>query len=63
MDVAGAAKMLRDMAELTASNSKNWDNFELIAADMLKSAYKAEPPKPEPPTIFNQCDPDCIPGN
>lgn len=31
------AKKLRDMAVLTAQHSKNWDNFEQIALDMLKA--------------------------
>ncbi len=36
-----AAKKLREFAELTASNSQNWDNFEKIARDMLVAAMKA----------------------
>ena len=40
MNVADAAKMLRNIAELTARNSQNWENFEQIAAELIKSAYE-----------------------
>jgi hypothetical protein len=33
-----AGKMLRSIAELTADNSKNWDNFEQIAAGFIRDA-------------------------
>jgi hypothetical protein len=35
-----AGKFLRTVAEMTARNSRNWDNFEAIAADLIKSAYE-----------------------
>jgi hypothetical protein len=35
------AKALRDMCELTAKNSQNWDNMQKIIEDFLRSAYKA----------------------
>lgn len=38
MTVEEAAKWLRQAAELTASASKNWDNFERICQEMLESA-------------------------
>lgn len=40
MTVDGAAKWLRQAAEMTASASKNWDNFETICKEMLTSAYE-----------------------
>jgi hypothetical protein len=39
--VADHARDLRQMAELTARHSQNWDNFEQIALKMLESAYDA----------------------
>ncbi len=31
------AKQLRNMAELTAKASQNWENYEAICLDMLKA--------------------------
>ena len=36
-----AGKLLRDMAERTASASRNWDNFEAIATQLVGDAYNA----------------------
>lgn len=36
-----AAKMVRQIAELTAKNSNNWDAFEALAKDVLKQTYEA----------------------
>jgi len=36
-----AAKTLRKMAELTANNSKNWENYENICHTMIDTAYNA----------------------
>lgn len=36
-----AGKFLRNLAELTATNSKNWDNYEAIATEFIAAAYKA----------------------
>lgn len=33
--IKGAAQALRNMAELTAKNTQNWDNFELICFQVL----------------------------
>lgn len=41
MTPAEAGKFLRNIAEMTARYSQNWDNFETIAADLIKSAYEA----------------------
>lgn len=46
MTVEEAAKFLRNAAEMTARMSQNWDNFERICADMIKSARSA-PLSPE----------------
>lgn len=37
---AQAAKKLREMAELTAELSQNWDNFQDICESMLIQAYE-----------------------
>ncbi len=34
--VETAAKALRNMAELTANNTRNWDNFEAICKEILE---------------------------
>ena len=36
-----AGKLLRDMAERTASASRNWDNFEALATQLVGDAYNA----------------------
>ncbi len=33
------AKQLRQMAQLTAEQSQNWDNFEDICYSMIKKIY------------------------
>ena len=39
MDSESAGKLLRQMAELTANGSKNWENFEAIAIQLIRDAY------------------------
>ena len=39
--IDGAAKKLREMAELTSAHSKNWDNFEQIVVSLMNQAYDA----------------------
>jgi hypothetical protein len=41
LSVEEVAKRLRQMAELTAKASQNWNNFEAICKDMLQAAYNA----------------------
>lgn len=41
LDVDGAAKMLSNMAQLTADGSKNWENFEALAKGIIVSAMDA----------------------
>ena len=36
-----AGKLLREMAERTAAASRNWDNFEAIAVQLVGDAYNA----------------------
>lgn len=36
-----AAERLREFAELTASNSQNWSNFEGVCVDMIRAAFDA----------------------
>lgn len=36
-----AGKKLSDLAQMTATNSKNWKNFAEIATSMIKQAYEA----------------------
>ena len=43
MTVEEAAKFLRNTAELTARNTQNWDNYQRICLDMLKSAIAHVP--------------------
>lgn len=38
MTVEEAARQLRQMAELTARASQNWENFEAICRDFLRAA-------------------------
>ena len=35
-----AGKMLRQLAERTFVNSKNWDNYEAICVQFITDAYK-----------------------
>ena len=35
------ARDLRNMAELTAKHSQNWENFQEIALAMLRQTYEA----------------------
>lgn len=39
--VPGAAKALREMANLTANHTKNWDNYEQICLQILTQVYEA----------------------
>ena len=39
--VTSAAKALREMAVLTANNTKNWDNYEQICLQVLDQVYEA----------------------
>ena len=41
MTVEEAGKKLREMAELTAKHSRNWENFQEIATSMLRQAFNA----------------------
>lgn len=41
MTAEEAGKFLRQMAEMTAAHSQNWDNFQEIAASMFTSALEA----------------------
>lgn len=36
-----AAKFLRDLCELTAKNSENWDNMQMIFLQFIMDAMKA----------------------
>ena len=36
-----AGRKLRIMAETTAQLSQNWDNFEIIATNMIRAAFNA----------------------
>lgn len=36
LSLDGIAKLLRNYAELTANNSKNWENYEVICKDSLQ---------------------------
>ena len=40
-DLKAAAKELRQMAELTAKHSQNWDNFEAIVISVLEQVQEA----------------------
>ena len=40
-DLPGAAGIIASYAKLTANNSNNWENFELIVLDVLKAVYSA----------------------
>lgn len=50
-----AGAFIRNIAELTAANSQNWDNFEQIVVGMINSAMDAarsfgqKEAKPDPP--------------
>lgn len=39
--VGQAAKALRNMAVLTADNTRNWDNYESICLQILEQVYEA----------------------
>jgi hypothetical protein len=40
MTPAEAGKFLRDIAQMTSTNSRDWDNFEAIATQIIEDAYK-----------------------
>lgn len=40
MTPAQAAKMLRDLCELTVKGSRDWDNMQEIFESVITSAYK-----------------------
>jgi len=44
MTVDETAKFLRDAAELTASNSQNWDIFQAICKTVLAAAVSTRKP-------------------
>lgn len=44
MTLEQAAQWLRQAAEMTASNSQNWNNFEAICLQMLTDAQRAAQP-------------------
>lgn len=52
MTIEECGKFLRNMAELTATASKNWDNYQNLATDLVRCIYEAgrkaglEPGKP-----------------
>ena len=35
------ALLLRNVAEMTADGSKNWDNYQQILLDSIRAAFKA----------------------
>jgi hypothetical protein len=37
--IRAAAKALRNLAELTAKGTQNWDNYEAICLQVLEQAY------------------------
>ena len=41
MTLKEAGHKIREMAELTAKASKNWNNFEDIVVSMLRQAHEA----------------------
>lgn len=61
MSVDDAAKFLRNVAEVTAGNSQNWENFQGMAKTVIQAALDAgrkfgrdamvnELSQPQPPT-------------